>query len=131
MVEHSTCNAVMWVQFLPAAPEITEYWCNGNMYDCRSYARGSIPLYSAIYRNVAQSGRAHGLGPWGRRFEPSHSDHEGNYLDVGATVAYSAWNRDNVGSNPTIQTRNLKGSVEKSYFDLENEIITLFNFFSL
>jgi hypothetical protein len=31
--------------------------------------RGSTPLGRAINREVAQLGRAHGLGPWGRRFE--------------------------------------------------------------
>ncbi len=43
--------------------------------------RGSTPLGRAIYyfnmrnREVAQLGRAHGLGPWGRRFESCLPDH--------------------------------------------------------
>ena len=37
---------------------------------------GSTPVGRAIYlRNVAQLGRALGLGPRGRRFESCHSDH--------------------------------------------------------
>ena len=37
---------------------------------------GSTPAGRAIYiRNVAQLGRALGLGPRGRRFESCHSDH--------------------------------------------------------
>ena len=38
---------------------------------------GSTPVGRAIFilRNVAQLGRALGLGPRGRRFESCHSDH--------------------------------------------------------
>ena len=37
---------------------------------------GSTPVGRAIIkREVAQLGRAHGLGPWGRRFESCLPDH--------------------------------------------------------
>ena len=36
---------------------------------------GSTPAGRAKFRNVAQLGRALGLGPRGRRFESCHSDH--------------------------------------------------------
>ncbi len=38
--------------------------------------RGSTPLGRAIHREVAQLGRALGLGPRGRRFESCLPDHE-------------------------------------------------------
>ena len=36
---------------------------------------GSSPAFRSIYRDVAQSGSASGLGPEGRRFESCHPDH--------------------------------------------------------
>ena len=40
----------------------------------------SISAGRTIYRNVAQLGRALGLGPRGRRFESCHSDHDNGAL---------------------------------------------------
>lgn len=49
--------------------------------------RGSTPLGRAIHtfekREVAQLGRAHGLGPWGRRFESCLPDHFGALAQLG------------------------------------------------
>ncbi len=72
---------------------------------------GSTPVGRARLRNVAQLGRALGLGPRGRRFESCHSDHYNGALaqlgerlpctqEVSGSIPLGSTIKDNQNKDP-------------------------------
>lgn len=59
----------------PITPAIRDYGIMICASDFQSEYVGLIPTSRSIYRSLAQSGRASGLGPECRRFESCFSDH--------------------------------------------------------
>ena len=49
-----------------------------------------IPVVVPVYRSVAQSGSAPGLGPGGREFEPHHSDQLNEEIALPTTL-FTVW----------------------------------------